>query len=285
MAETAFQAQYRQEFISAYEQRQSLLRESTTTEAVIKGNTAEFLVAGSGGATAVTRGSNGKIPGRADDLNANTCTLVEIHDKPQKTGFNIFAGQGDQRRLMQETSMAVINREIDDQIITQLNTATIDTGAAAVASVRMFSSVMATLGNAAVPQDGSICCVITPAALAYLTELPSFSSSDYIRRRPMADGDAQWDDGNMSGYYIWMGMKFIVHPNLPGVGTNAEKCFAYHQSAIGHAMNTAGIDTAAGYDDEDDYSYARCTAYCGAKLLQNSGVVVINHDGSALQLT
>ena len=36
MADSAFQIQYRQEFIQAFEQHQSLLRETVTTEAVIK---------------------------------------------------------------------------------------------------------------------------------------------------------------------------------------------------------------------------------------------------------
>ena len=77
MADTAFQTQYRQEFITAFEQKQSLLRDSCTTEAVIKGNTAVFLVAGSGGATAVTRGVDGLIPARADDLDQYSCSLRE----------------------------------------------------------------------------------------------------------------------------------------------------------------------------------------------------------------
>ena len=48
MSNTAFQTQYRQEFINGFEQRKSLLLPSVTTEAVIKGNQAVFLVADSG---------------------------------------------------------------------------------------------------------------------------------------------------------------------------------------------------------------------------------------------
>ena len=283
MADTAFQKQYRQEFIKGFEQRQSILRDCTTTEAVIKGNEAEFLVADSGGASTVTRGVNGKIPARNDNLTQNTCTLTEEHDLVQKTGFNVFASQSDQRRIMQETTMGTINREVDSQIITELNTATVNTGAAAVATLRIVTSVKTTLGNADVPYDGQICLLVTPAFEGYISELPSFSSADYVKRSPLQDGEALWDDQS-PGYYLWQGMKFIVHPNLPGAGTNAEKCFAFHKSAIGHAMNTGGIDTSVGYDDEQDYSYARCTFFGGAKLLQNSGVVVINHDGSAISL-
>jgi hypothetical protein len=68
MADSAFQIQYRQEFIAQFEQGVSWLRTVCTTEAVIKGNQAMFLVAGSGGATAVTRGLNGNIPPRVDSL-------------------------------------------------------------------------------------------------------------------------------------------------------------------------------------------------------------------------
>ena len=137
MAESAFQIQYRQEFIAGFEQQQSLVRDLATTEAVIKGNQATFLVADSGDAEAVTRGLNGLIPGRADNLSQPVATLVEWHDKVIKTGFNIFASQGDQRRIMQQTTMAVINRKIDQDIIAQLNLATQDTGAAQQASLDM----------------------------------------------------------------------------------------------------------------------------------------------------
>jgi len=90
MSDSAFQIQYRQEFIAAFEQHQTLLRETVTTEAVIKGQQAVFLVAGSGGASAVTRGLNGRIPARNDSNNQNTCTLQEWHDLVRKGAPPIF---------------------------------------------------------------------------------------------------------------------------------------------------------------------------------------------------
>lgn len=272
MAESAFQTQYRQEFISGFEQRQSLVRNTVTTEAEIKGNSAVFLVADSGSANAVTRGLNGLIPARADNLTQNTCTLAEWHDLVRRTQFNIFASQGDGRRIMQETTMGVINRRIDLDIITELNTATQDTGAAATASLSMAMYGLTILGNNSVPLDGNVSALITPAFYAYLMQTKEFASVDYVNNKPFE---------GMLTMFRWANVNWIVHPNLPGKGTNAEKCFMYHKDAIGHAINSTGIDTAVGYDDENDYSYCRATAYVGAKLLQNSGVVVLNHDGSA----
>jgi len=57
----------------------SRLRSTTVTEVVIKGNQATFLVADSGSAVAKTRGANGLIPARADNLTQLTAVLNEWH--------------------------------------------------------------------------------------------------------------------------------------------------------------------------------------------------------------
>lgn len=280
MAETAFQKQFRQETIAAFEVNQSLTRMTTTTEAVIKGNQAEFLVAGSGGATAVTRGVNGMIPARGDDNQQTTVTLVEWHDLVRKTRFNVESSQGDQRSIMQRTTVGVMNRKIDDDIITELNTGTVNTGTAAVASLALATRAKTILGNADVPFDGEIYALISPAFEAYLHATKEFASVDYVDMKATPDADLAYN--GTQKMMRWLGVNWIVHPNLPGVGTNAEKCFMYHKSAIGHAMDAANLNTAAGYDEEQDYSFCRASCFMGTQLLQNSGVVVINHDGSAL---
>ena len=100
MADTAFEVQYRKEAIMGFEFGMSDLRTCVTTEAVIKGNQAVFLVADSGGASASNRGVGGLIPARADDLQQYTATLVEWQDLVRRTSFNIFASQGDGRRIV-----------------------------------------------------------------------------------------------------------------------------------------------------------------------------------------
>lgn len=272
MADTAYQIQYRQEFIAGFEQRQSLLRQSVTTEVEIKGNQATFLVADSGDAEAVTRGVNGLIPARADNLNQYTATLVEWHDLVRRTKFNIFASQGDGRKIMQETTMGVINRKIDQDIITELQNATQDTGSAVKASLDLAMYAKVILGNNDVPADGNIFAAITPAFEAYLMQTKEFASADYVSGKPFE---------NQPTMFRWSGVNWIVHSNLPGKGTAAEKCFMYHKSAFGHAANTTAMDSKVGYDDEQDYSWARASIFMGAKILQNSGIIVMNHDGSA----
>lgn len=280
MADSAFQIQYRQEFIQAFEQHQSLLRDLVTTEAVIKGQQAVFLVAGSSSASAVTRGLNGRIPARGDAMTQNTCTLQEWHDLARKTGFNIFASQGNQRAVMQMTTMAVLNRKIDDLIITQLNTGTVTLGSTTTTpNVSLFQNARVKLANASVPWDSNIALLCQPSFIAYLEQATEFANAQYVDLRPYAGENASWKDKPMA--YRWRNALIVEHPNLPGKGTSSEKSFLFHKTAIGHAMDTGGMQSPVGYEQEQDYSWARATAYMGALLIQNTGVIVVTHDGSA----
>lgn len=280
MVDTAYQIQYRQEFIHGFEQRQSLLRSTVTTEAVIKGNQATFLVADSGSAETVTRGINGLIPARSDNLAQPVATLTEEHDLVRKTGFNVFASQGNQRQIMQETTMAVVNRKIDDQIIVALNTGTVTAGSSTtLPSIDLFQSGRVKLANASVPWDSNITLLCQPSFLAYLEQAPEFASADYVNLRAYAGDDPSWRDQPMA--YKWRNTLICEHPNLPGKGTSSEINFLYHKAAIGHAADTSGLSAPVGFDEEQDYSWARCSIYMGAVLLQNAGVVVITADGSA----
>lgn len=276
MADTAFQTQYRQEFVHGFEDMQSRLRSCVVTEAMIKGNQATYLVADSGvTTTAVTRGVNGLIPARADNLNQFTATLAEWHDLVRKTGFNVFASQGDQRRIMQETTMAVINRKIDDDIIAQLDTATVDTGAAVTASVDLVIKAKVILGNAFVTteDEDNMFGLISPAFDGYLMQAPEYARADYV--------DVKAFTGPTRKFRRWAGVNWIVHPRVTGVGTSSEKCYLFHRNAIGQAVDKGGMATPIGYDEEQDYSWARCSMFMGSKLLQNTGVCQMLHNGSA----
>lgn len=276
MADTAFQKQYRQEYIAGFEFGQSTLRGAVVTEHVRQGNEAVFLVADSGGAEAKTRGVNGLIPARTDNNNQLTATLVEWHDLARKTSFNIFASQGNQRKIMQDTSLKVMNRKIDDDIIAELATASVNTGTAATGSLSLVTKALGILGNADVDTDeqDNMFGLMTPAMEAYLLRDASFTSADYVDVKPLA--------GPAKKYRRWAGVNWIKHSRLPGRGTSAEKCFIFHRNAIGHACDNERLAAVVGYDEEQDYSFARVSNFMGSKLLQNSGVVVMNHDGSAI---
>jgi hypothetical protein len=275
MSDFAFQKQYRQEIVKGFEKRQSLARRTVTTETVIKGNEAIFLVADSGGATATTRGPNGDIPSRPDNNNQYTCTLEEKHDVVEKNRFNIFASQGNQVMVMQQSTQAVLNRTIDIDIHTALATASVTWGAAAVATLALVGKAKTKLGNAFALMDAPVWALITPAFHAYLMALTQFASADYI-------SDKKFDGVSTSQAFAWYGVNWIVDAGLPGVGTASATCFMYSQAAIGHAMDMDRLDTVLDYEKRHDRSYCRTTGYFGSKLLQNAGVVKMLHDDSAM---
>ena len=274
MSDTAYQTLYRKEFIKGFEKRQSLVRRTVTTETEVNGNEAVFLVADSGGATAVTRGVNGDIPTRPDNLTQYTATLKEWHDVPERSNFNLFASQGDGRRIMQETSMAVVNRKIDKDIHTALDAATVTWGSAAAATLTLVTKAKTKLGNAFALEEEPF-ALITPAFHGYLMGLNQFTSADYINLKP-------FENVSKSMAFNWYGVNWIVDAGLDGAGTASAKCFMYSRQAIGHACDTENISTFVGYDEKNDKSWARCSTYMGSKLLQNSGVVEMTHDDSAL---
>ena len=279
MAATAFRTIYIEEWINALEERESWLRKTVTTKAQIKGNSAVFLVAGSGSATAVTRGADGLIPARNDDLTQNTCVIAEWHDLPRKTGFTVDMSQGDQRQIMQLNSMGVINRKIDADIIAQLDTATINTTPAATASVAMVMTALAELGlnKVKLEDEENMFGVISPSFWAYMMQTPEFNRGDYV--------DMKWFAGRNMRVWRWAGINWIRHASLTGVGTASEKCYVYHKDAIGHAMDKERLESIPGFNEEQAYWYVRTSGYFGSKMLLNSAVVQLLHDGSAHNLS
>lgn len=277
MAQNAPMIQYRQEFIQKFEQNKALLRETATTESMIKGLQATFLVSGSSG-SAVTRGINGNIPYRGGNLTQYTATLVEKHAPVERTGFNIFTSQGDERKMMYADCMASINQDIDDVIIDELNTGTNVLTTAQTADLNLVTKIKGILGNNSVPFDNNLTALVTPAFFGEISKVKEFGNAQYISGKPLEDGRPAWNDEPQ--IYIWQGFKWIVHPNLPGKQTATEKCFFYHKRAIGHAVSKNDVQFMADYDAKQDSTWARATIYHGAKLMQNSGLIIATHDGS-----
>src|SRR5262245_7174976 len=153
MAVEAAVTQYRQAFVQQFEGRVSMLRNACTKESVTKGNTCTFLVAGSGSDTAVTRGVNGQIPYGNPTNTQVSATLVEKHAPYELTDFNIFASQGDQKAIMRQASMSVINRDIDLTMLAELDNATIDTGSFTTGSLAMVEKAKAYLTNNTIPVE------------------------------------------------------------------------------------------------------------------------------------
>ena len=276
MAISAAQTVYRQEFIAIFEETESLLSNTCIREAVVKGNQAVFLNAGSNDEIAVTRGLNSLIPAADNYMATNTATLAEWHHLVQETGFNIFQSQGPQTTMMQRKCAIVINRKMDSLILTELLSGTLTTGSATTASVAMVAKALGILGNNGVRigEQDKMFAAVSPSFWAYLMQTPEFSSVDYV--------DMKTYTGQVKKTARWFGVNWIIHSELTGVGTSTERCFMWHQDSMGLAIDSGGISFRAGYHEEQDYSWARASVYAGVKLLQNTGIVEMTHDGSGI---
>ena len=280
MADPTFTVEYRKTQIATFEQRYSALRVACVQETMNQGGSLVFQVSGSGSATAVTRGASGQIPYFSTDNTQSTVTLVENHAPFERTGFNVFATQGDMVAVMHDEAVGTLNRAIDDAIITQLDTATLTTGAAQTASVHLVMHARTILSNNKVDltNPDMIYGIASPAFMAYLMQAPEFSSKDYVNVQPFM--------GPPRRMLRWLGINWCEHPALSGsVGAGStglsEKCYLLHRNAMGHAANSAEMKVAVGYDEKQDASWARASLWHGAKKLQNTGIVQIPHDGSA----
>lgn len=278
MAIEAAIIQYRRDFVPAFEQKMSLLKLTTTKESVVNGNQATFLVSGSGGDTAVTRGTNGLIPYGNPTNSQQTATLVEKHAPYELTGFNVFASQGNQIQVMRNASIAVINRDIDLTLLGELANATQDFGSG-TATLSTVTGAQAILGNndVDVEEEDNMFAIISPAFRGYLMQTTEFASGDYVEMKPFG--------GPARKMFRWMGVNWIVSSRITGLGTASEICYMYHRNAIGYAVNVGEEKVFAGYDEKQDLSWSRASVYHGAKILQNNGIVKITHDGSAFVAT
>lgn len=282
MAHNAYVTLYRDETIDEFEQRGSCLRKTVTTEFMRDGaQNVVFLVAGSGSATATTRGADGDLVYRTNSNTQNTCTLQPWYDAVRINNFDIFSNQGDQKKIAVRNTVGVLNRKSDDDIIAILDTATVQTSSSAQkGTVQMILHGQTILTNAFVPQGSGVSVVLSSAFSSYLLMATEFSNIEYVNQKPLGDGSMNWRDQELS--YLWNGIYFVVHPRLTGVGTASEQCYIYHSAAIGHAFDRENFDTDMGYDGQHRRSWVNCEGFFGSKLLQNTGIVQMLHDGSGL---
>jgi hypothetical protein len=272
---TILQALYAREFVDAFEQKQSFLRALVTTEGEVRGNSFIWPLKQTA-PEAQERAANGLIPVQPDNQTSVTGTLKEYHYLAHKTNFNILSSSVDQRKWMQEDSIRGSNKKTDSLIIAELATGTNSSTTPAAMSAGAAVAAVSYLWDQWVPNDGQVYGLLTSRAWAQLMRVKEFTSGDWIG----------WDNAEfpfMTGVRAkeWLGVKWVMYPNLPGKGTASAKCLIWHKYAIGHAINQGEMSSKIGYDEEQDYSWARTSSYQGSKLLRNEGVYTFVHDDTA----
>jgi hypothetical protein len=278
----AQQVRYKEETIRAFETSKAIIPQTLRSDTQDRGGQLVFLVAGSGGRSAVTRGANGDIPNSDDSQTQVTLTFAEAHDKQVRTGFDIFRAQGNQLELMRRNNLAVIRRKQDAVCVAALETGTVTLGAVGTMSMTVAQRISTVLRNAHVGEEdnGNLFCLVSIGAWNYMEAITQFSSADFVTfggQPPVVEGVP-----NFGRFKHWMGINWGVHTGLTGHGTSSCTCIAYHRDAAGYATSTMGLDAEAGYDSENQRSWTRASIFHAAVKLQNAGIVKFTHDDSGL---
>lgn len=283
MAVSAAVTIYKQEMIAQFERRRSVLSMTCSKESMASGQSIVWLVNGSGGDSAVTRGVNGLIPYGQTSNTQVTGTLVPKYAAKRITDFDVFASQGNQTAALQTASYSIIRRDMDDTILTELANCTQDYGAAGLTlDTATILGARAALGYNDVPvgQLNNMFCAITHGAFAYLMQNTEFSNGQYmgdtLPYKNMIDPEVP---------YVWSGINFIVTNAISGKQTAAELMYMFHRDAIGYATNVGEEGIAAGFNEEQKYSWSIATIFHCSKILQDSGIIKITHDGTAFVTT
>jgi hypothetical protein len=279
MAVQAAVTKFREETVAQFEQKRSKLAGAATKESMMNGLSAVFLVNGSAGDTAVTRGANGDIPYGGPTNSQVTITLAERHAAKELTGFDVFASQGNQAQGLRNMVSYIMQRDQDLTVLAALAAATNDFGTGTLDLTTVLGA-RAILGNNDVPTEeaDNMFGVVSPAAEAYMLQWTEFSNAQYVDIKPFA-GAATVQ------YRRWAGINWIVSNKVTGVGTSAEILYIWHRAALGYAANLTAEKVYAGFEERHGRSWARAELYHQAGVLQNSGIIKITHDGSAFVAT
>lgn len=261
------------EGVAEFEKSESLLEDRVYKELVPQGNTATFNITGNVDKVAKTRNLNSRMAADQVNRNQQTATLVEKYHKIEHTDFDLFASQNGIRRAMEECTY-VLKRDVDDIIRTALDGATTNT-ITGVASLNSVNQAIVKLheANAGGGPD-NLTALVSPSFMGLMRQIDAFNNADYIDLKPYT--------GDFSEAYRFMGVTFIVDPEVAGVGTSSAKCYFFHRNAIGYACNTGSIMYKAGYYEPENLHYAYASVYHGAVLLQETGVVEFTHDDTQL---
>lgn len=271
---------FQEQTVIAMGKRKSQMRKTVTTTANIKADSATVMVSDINGKRMVKRGTDGRIPSNPPNDKQFKVQLEQLHYKEAKTEFDIYTQQGAQFDLMKDNVVAVAERRHDEEILKTLgtNTRKANPGAAVqLTSTAMLKKILGSFGG--LQSQTMICMAITSGAYADMHDIKEFGNHDYIQ-------DEQWKGVPKSLAFTFFGINFIIMPDDDFEGAlNAKKFYAWKPEAVAHICDMDSAAFKFGYNDEDDYSWARTALATGSRIIQPSGVIEVEIDVSANTVT
>lgn len=265
---TAFITQFETEVHLAYQRMGSKLRNTVRQASNVTGSTAKFQVIGKGAANTKSRNADVTAmsdPSTGDRLLHTTVTATltdhyapEYIDKLDELKINI-----DERQAVAQSAAYALGRKTDELIYAAMdavdNGTTINTGGTDALVKADLLTLFETFGVADIPEDGGRYLAMNPAGYADLFAIEEFASSDYVGEQnlPFAGG---------------MTMKeFLGFKVFSTSAVTAGKNIAYHQSAVGLAINS-DVQTEINYVPQKVAHLIVAHMSMGAVAIDDNGV-------------
>lgn len=240
----AFIRQYEAQVHLVFQRTGSYLRETVRFRPDVVGSSTTFQKIGTGIAT--TKARHGTITPMNQTHTAHEATLSDFYagdwvDKLDEAKINI-----DERDALATSGAFALGRKVDSQIDTLLAAANTDnvtitvtsSGAVRAGLLRMAANLYAQ----DVPNDGQLFGALSPVMWSRALVINQFASADFVGTNGLPFTQGVPTGGRFKD---WMGVKWVMHSGLTGVGTATANSYVWHKMSIGygagkHAGNVAG---------------------------------------------
>jgi hypothetical protein len=276
-SEATMRIDYSDEWYPDFERTTSLLKQCVNTRGIVRAKTVTFDTVDVTG-RADTRLRDGKIPTSRPETAQLSKDLEEHYKKYQIDDWDLFRNNSQYRKMMSDKALAVVNREVDMQIIAELDTTTAEYSGSAItgSAIGDFLGIVKAIRENDVPSgDGKLWGLISPALDMQMMRIDQYVSSRYIDMKPMVDGAKMIGQARS-----WLGVNWLVHTGLTGFGGALAQGYVFHESAVGH-MDDGNPTFMAGTNDEDDYHWCWARVRHCAKVVQPRGVLRFYHNDDA----
>lgn len=267
----AFVTQYDSEIKLAYQRMGPHLRGTVRTSNEVTGNTVTFQKLGKG--TANTKGRNSDVTPMNPTHATASATIADYYAPEYIDKLDLLKVRHDERRAIQESSVAAIGRQDDALQITALEAATTNQstarnlsalGSTATAAVvtGILSDHISQLGRRDVPlQDGNLFSAVSLQVWDHLLTIDQFARSEYVGATPLAA--MPWTARR------WMGCEWRTHTGLTLNGTS-RFILTWHKNAVGKGV---------GLEIGTEISYVPQKVAYLINSMTSVGYVAIDSDG------
>ncbi|MEQ9487465.1 MAG: phage capsid protein [Alphaproteobacteria bacterium] len=271
----SFVRQYERDVHDEFQRMGTLLLNGVRHQKNVVGKSTTFQKIGKGAAS--TKARHGVVSPMNQDHTAIECAIQDFYAGDWVDKMDLQKSEVEERNAVAVSGAYAIGRKIDELIIDQLDTTSqtpVSWTVTSAATVRnsMLAMVQALWAND-VPQDGQVWGALTPAAWALALTVEEFASGDFVGNQKLPFALPQETRA-------WLGVKWVMHTGLTGVGTNAAKVFVWHKNAVGFAQN-GQVDVDISWHGDRAAYFVNHMVGGGACLIDDQGVIEGSLDDTA----